>query len=286
VADEPLRRKLGAGAATTAERAFDWPIQVGAYERIYEREIGRTARAKKRTTSRRPTRRMWSSDVAVDAPRIATLLADRPALHLFTSLLREEIADLRRMVEARGGEINALKDVVAGHTVAELEDVIASRGGEIRELRLALADMERKSVEEPGESRRLREAIGRLMRGRTPAARAERPTLGIFGVGEHGRRVVAAAAILDCAVAWLTDNNPGTYGQTDLGCEVMAPDRAAGEPCDAIVIASGQHDAIRAQLIALGIDEARILAPDLSRTDGELHDELRRLIAERHARPQ
>ncbi len=285
VADEPLRRKLGAGAAATAERAFDWPIQVGAYERIYEREIGRTARAKGRTTRRRPTRRVRPRDTAVDAPRIATLFADRSALRLFTSLLREEIADLRRVVEARGGEINALKDVVAGHTVAELQDVIASRGGEIRELRLALAEMERKSIEEPSESQRLRDAIGRLMRGRKPGARAARVTLGIFGVGEHGRRVVAAAAILDCAIAWLADNNPETYGQTDLGCEVMAPARAAGQPCDAVVIASGQRDAIRAQLIALGIDEARILAPDLSRTDAELHDELRRLIAERRARP-
>jgi glycosyltransferase involved in cell wall biosynthesis len=274
IADEPLRRQLGDAAALTARAAFDWPVQATAYERIYadvSQIAGSTRPAKKRGRARALTK-----DRLADAPRIKALLADRSAARLFPVLLRQEVDELQRVVAGRGGEIRDLKHAIAERQreAAELQGVIASRGGEIRELKRLIGDVRQ------GGARR-REVLGLLMRARDASAHAGRTTVGIFGVGEGGRKALEAAVLLDCAVGWFADNNPEVRGHTDLGCAVIAPDRIPHMPFDAIVIGSTDRDAIRAQLLALGVAKDRIVAPDVSRSDAELLDELRRLLATR-----
>jgi glycosyltransferase involved in cell wall biosynthesis len=275
VGDAPLRRRLGDAAGATAVARFDWPIQAEAYERIYRAEVGHLADRKVRPAKKPPR---------ADATRIRALLTDRAASRLFTTLLTQEVADLQRLTAARGGEIRDLRAALAmteperQRETAELQEMIASQGGEIRELKRALGEARQGGA-------RHRAVLGHLMRARDDSARARagRLTVGIFGVGDGGRRALEAAVLLDCTIGWLSDNNPDARGRTDLECEVIAPDRIPHTPFDAIVIGSVHRDAIRAQLLALGIAKDRVVAPDVSRSDAELFDELRRLLAPHHS---
>ena len=111
-----------------------------------------------------------------------------------------------------------------------------------------------------------------------PLAKDRERRVGIFGVGEGGRKVLNAVVMLDCRLEWLSDNNPRTHGRTRGGIEVIAPSRIPASPVDAIVIGSVHRDAIRADLIAMGVDPTRVFAPNVSQSDEDLVDELRRLF--------
>jgi hypothetical protein len=305
---------MGGAALTPARSRFDAAIQSKTYERIYTAELERVARR-----SARPRRlRTMAQDPWADAGRLHTLLADRRALRLLTTLLREEIDDLQRTIAARGGAIRDHQTTIArqlderaslvdAHAKAfddlrremaafdgrlaaarhehqreasELQAEIASRGGEIRDLRKALGEAQQAGA-------RRKEVLSHLMRAQPRRRLGDRLAVGIFGVGDSGRRVLEAAVLLDCKIAWLADNNADLHGHTDLGCAVMRPDALPGVSFDALIIASAHRDAIRQQLIRLGIDPERILAPDVTKTDAELFDELRRLLEpRRHATAQ
>jgi glycosyltransferase involved in cell wall biosynthesis len=312
--DEALRRQMGGAALTAARSRFDSAIQSKAYERIYAAELERADRRRAR-----PRRlRTMAQDRWADAGRLRTLLTDRRASRLLNALLRQEIDDLQRTIASRGGEIRdhqttiarqldergSLLDAHAGaladlrrqmtaldgqmaaarhehqREASELQGEIASRGGEIRDLRKALGDAQQASA-------RRKEVLGHLMRAQPRRRLGDRLAVGIFGVGDSGRRVLEAAVLLDCKIAWLADNNADLQGHTDLGCAVMRPDALPGLSFDALIVASAHRDAIRQQLIQLGIDPERILAPDVTKTDAELFDELRRLLEpRRHATAQ
>jgi len=295
LADDGLRHRMGAAALATARARFDWPIQSKAYERIYTAELAR--HQLHRGGARRRRLRTLAQDPWADAGRLRTLLTDRRSSRMFTALLRREIDDLQQIIAARGGEIRDHQAALARRDAANLRDLdehgrviqehqreavqlqemIASRGGEIRDLRKALGDAQQAGA-------RRKEVLSQLMRAQPRARLGDRLAVGIFGVGDSGRRVLEAAVLLDCKIVWLADNNADLHGHTDLGCAVMRPDALPGVSFDALIIASAHRDAIRPQLVRLGIDPERIVAPDVTRTDAELFDELRRLLQpRRHA---
>jgi hypothetical protein len=90
--------------------------------------------------------------------------------------------------------------------------------------------------------------------------------------------VLDAILTLGCRLEWLSDNNPKTHGRTRGGIEVIAADRIPSSPVDLIVIGSAHRDAIRAQLIAMGIAPERVIAPDVSQSEADLLADLRRLL--------
>jgi len=230
-----------------------------------------------------------------DAPQIKTLLSNRPAAELLSVFLRKNIQELEGVIAARGGEIVALREEIARNSgvvgdaevhiaglgeehrrqEAKLQDIIAARGGEIRDLRKALGEAQQAAA-------RRKEVLSQLMRAEPRGLQShDRLAVGIFGVGESGRRVLEAAVLLDCNIVWLSDNNADLHGQTDLGCAVIRPDAMSGRSFDAVIIASAHRDAIKQQLLRLGIEAGRIIAPDIARTDAELLEELRRLLEPR-----
>jgi glycosyltransferase involved in cell wall biosynthesis len=271
--DEELRTRLSRGATDTALTRLDWPLQAKAYERIYHREMDRRRPRPRRDRKLRP----FADDPHADAGRISDLSRDRRANRLLADLLRKEIDDLQQIIATRGGEIRDLRASAEGlrdheRETERLQEVISARGGEIRELRRALGDARQSAA-------RRKEVIGHLMRGRTREhSSARRLNIGIFGVGDSGRRLLEAAALLDCRIVWLADNNADLHGPTDLGTSVIPPEAIPGLAFDAVIVASAHRDPIRHQLLQLGIPPDRIVAPDVRRTDAELLDDLRRLL--------
>jgi len=270
--DETLRRRLGAAAGASALAKVDWSIQATAYVRMYEEELARGLRARGASNRKLKT---FAQDPLADAPRLKTLLTERASSRLFTTVLRQEVEELQQVIADRGGEIRDLKAVVATweQDAREMQDVIASRGGEIRELKRALA--------ENATGAQRTDIFRRLMRARERSSTGppSGPTVGIFGVGDGGRRVFEAIGLLDGTVDWFADNNAGAQGRTRGGWDVIAPETIPGRTVDFVVIGSTHRDAIRAQLLALGIPPEKVLAPDVSRSDAEFIDELGRLIA-------
>jgi glycosyltransferase involved in cell wall biosynthesis len=267
--DAPLRQRLGKAAADTARRAFDLPIQSAAFERIYEAERRRAKSARPRKSVKRVPR-------LADVPRLKRLIDSPQVSSLVASLLRDTVDELQQVIAARGGEIRDWR-----HHEQTLQGVIAARGGEIRDLRRDLASLQQTMAGVEGglaaAGERHRAFLERLID--TPrATKKDERRVGIFGAGEGGRKVLDAILTLGCRLEWLSDNNPKTHGRTRGGIEVIAADRIPSSPVDLIVIGSAHRDAIRAQLIAMGIAPERVIAPDVSQSEADLLADLRRLL--------
>jgi len=203
--------------------------------------------------------------------------------------------ELLEVIASRGGEIRDLWIRIGQMEATEqtLQGVIASRGGEIRDLRADLETLQAALVEAQtdlaGQVVRLDQRLVEASESRRtilrhmlePAAAAQLPgaRVGIFGAGEGGRKAFAACLELGCAVQWLCDNNAKMHGRTRGGVSIIAADRIPSTEYDVIVIGSAHREAIRAQLLAMGIAPERILAPDVSQPDEALVEELGRLIA-------
>jgi hypothetical protein len=274
--DADRRRRMGIAAADTARRAFDLPIQSVAFERIYEAERRRRTRSAR---SRKPLQRV---PPLADVPRLRRLIDSPQVAGLVSTLLRATVDELQQVVAARGGEIRDWRQAIdrADLRALEFQEVIAARGGEIRDLRRdvesmrqALAGAER-ALATAGDRRQ--KWAARLIDTQAPKNGDQR--VGIFGVGEGGRKVLEAILMLDCRLEWLSDNNPKAHGRTRGGLDVIAPHRIPLSTVDVVVIASAHRDAIRAQLLAMGIAPERVVAPDVSRPEADLLEELRRLF--------
>jgi glycosyltransferase involved in cell wall biosynthesis len=268
LSNEVLRRRMGAAAGASALAKVDWSIQAAEYVRIYTEELARIGRVP--VASRRRRLKTFAQDPLADASTVKALLTDRAASQLFTTVLRQEIEELQDVIAARGGEIRDLKTVVAQREqdAHELQTVIASRGGEIRELKRALAENTTAAADRA-------DTLLRLMRSRERSG----PTVGIFGVGDGGRRVLEAVAVLEGAVDWFADNDVRAQGRMIGGCQVIAPETIPGRAFDFIVIGSVHRDAIREQLRSLGIPQDKVVAPDVSLSTGEFVEELRRQLS-------
>jgi hypothetical protein len=300
--DAEQRRRLGIAAADTARQAFDFPIQSAAFERIYEAECRR------RTRSRHGPKPAKRVPRFADVPRLRQLTGRPQVSALVTTLLRETVEELQQVVAARGGEIRDWRQAIdrADLRALEFQEVIAARGGEIRDLwhRIHLMEAHEQTLQgvidaRGGEIRDLRAALASLQHTRAAAGGPRRGwaewltdarrvaadgerRVGIFGVGEGGRKVLDAILMIDCRLEWLSDNNPKTHGRTRGGLDVIAPDRIPASPVDVIVIASTHRDAIRAQLLAMGIAPDRVVAPDVSQSEADLVAELRRAFGSAH----
>jgi glycosyltransferase involved in cell wall biosynthesis len=275
--DADRRRRMGIAAADTARRAFDLPIQSVAFERIYEAERRRRARPAR---SRKPLKKV---PPLADVPRLRRLIDSPQVAGLVSTLLRATVDELQQVVAARGGEIRDWRQAVdrADLRALEFQEVIAARGGEIRDLRRDLESMRQalagteRALAAAGE-RRQKWAVRLIDTQQAPKNGDRR--VGIFGVGEGGRKVLEAILLLDCRLEWLSDNNPKAHGRTRGGLDVIAPHRIPLSTVDVVVIASAHRDAIRAQLLAMGIAPERVVTPDVSQPEAVLLEELRRLI--------
>jgi glycosyltransferase involved in cell wall biosynthesis len=275
--DADRRRRMGIAAADTARRAFDLPIQSVAFERIYEAE------RRRRTRSARAHKPLKKVPPFADVPRLRRLIDSPQVAGLVSTLLRATVDELQQVIAGRGGEIRDWRQAVdrADLRAVEFQEVIAARGGEIRDLRRDLESMRQtlagaeRGLAAAGE-RRQKWAARLIDTQRAPKHGDRR--VGIFGVGEGGRKVLEAILMLDCRLEWLSDNNPKAHGRTRGGLEVIAPDRIPLSTVDVVVIASAHRDAIRAQLLAMGLAPERVVAPDVSQLEADLLEELRRLF--------
>lgn len=85
----------------------------------------------------------------------------------------------------------------------------------------------------------------------------------IFGAGSRGREVLQGLGP-DAVVVGFVDNNPARQYTTVAGKPVLPPEALATLEVDAVYVASAHVSTIRPQLVAQGIDPARIhLAPGL-----------------------
>jgi hypothetical protein len=132
------------------------------------------------------------------------------------------------------------------------------------------------------------EAFARLAAERYPdplrAALAQAGSIaafrvGVFGTGTGAMRVWQALTDLDdTSVSWFADNNPEQHGRTFLWLNVISPASIPSHPYDAIVVGSMARDAIRGQLMSMGIPEVAILTPNVTATVEELRGELRDML--------
>lgn len=105
--------------------------------------------------------------------------------------------------------------------------------------------------------------------------------VGIFGTGAAGMKVWEALADLDEAqAAWFADNDPAKQGRTLLWLEVLAPTAIPSRGGDAVIIGSMSREAIRQQLLGLGLDPAHILAPDVVADVAVIREQLRSALAD------
>jgi SAM-dependent methyltransferase len=175
--------------------------------------------------------------------------------------------------------------------VARLLDTVQQRGGEIQALRAALADA-RAALHQVSDGGR---TIGEASLAELSRCRAERAALlarlrtemgtpvrggglriGIFGTGSAAMRVWEGVSGTDLAeVVWFADNDASRHGQKLLWIDVLPPAALAAHPVDAVIIGSMHVEAIRTQLRDLGVDDARIIAPDVCQTADQLRDRLR-----------
>jgi orotidine-5'-phosphate decarboxylase len=73
---------------------------------------------------------------------------------------------------------------------------------------------------------------------------------------------------------WFADNNPARQGGRFLWLDVLAPSQIAERGFDAVVIGSMSRDPIRRQLRELGIEDFRILAPDVGAPTEQIQEQL------------
>lgn len=103
----------------------------------------------------------------------------------------------------------------------------------------------------------------------------------IFGTGSNGERAWRASeGRADVRVVCFADNDPRKHGTEFHGCPVVAAEALSHTAWDLIVIASMYARDISRQLIAMGLPEDAIVAPEPNR----LFETLQSLAARRHSR--
>lgn len=113
-----------------------------------------------------------------------------------------------------------------------------------------------------------------------PAAPGVR--VGVFGTGAAGVKVWEALAGIDGAdAAWFADNDVRRQGVPFLWLEVIAPSEIPARSFDVVAIGSMSRDAIESQLIALGVPQPRILAPDVTADVDRIREQLAGALSER-----
>ena len=95
--------------------------------------------------------------------------------------------------------------------------------------------------------------------------------VGIFGTGSGGIKVWEALTMIEsCEPLWFADNDIKKQGATFFGLNIIAPSEILTMPFSYVVIASMYRASISDQLVSLGIDRQKILAPSLAGSNEQI----------------
>jgi glycosyltransferase involved in cell wall biosynthesis len=210
--DEAARQQLGARGMAFARREITPQAQAAAYVRVYEAGRERLAgRGLTGGTASRARPQLIETERAL----LRGLLHSPDTSARILGGLAERNAQQQRLIDGRGGEIEALR--------AGLDDAV-------RKLRACQQTANDLRAEHAALTQRWRRTMVRVA---------------IYGAGAHGQRVWEAVAARGTAdVVAFIDDDPRRHGRAFLGTRVRPPDWLLGAEWDVLAVAGADPGSV------------------------------------------